>query len=636
MSLRGAAADVARNQSRTGARIGNGLAALVFAVFVLTLYWPVVRTVHLYRADLEYRGEWIGNSERRITGVTPGGPADRAGLRAGDVLHFDPARNDDWVLAGYRPMPAGFRASLPVVRADGRREVATLAPERVAFLPTMNDRIALWVRMISCTVFTLIAVLMVWLRPGVMTWSLMMWSVSGNPSIIFVHYFLAFQSSGGFESLAFVTPISLSMIAWIVPFAIAFPGNQAMRWAWWQWLMGLTLFSVFAVYLSSGMSITPFERTRFPEAVVLTWAGVTVLCLGAAAAVFVMRYRSSDESSRARLRWGLLGMSFAFLLYVLWSVQFVTRFAVSDSLTANQLTPGQWIFAFASLFVFPLAFGYGVLRERVVDVQFALSRTVVYGIVSTLVLVFLAVLHWLLGRMIEHSRLAFGLEGLAAVALGLVLHRASHGINTGVDRVLFRKHHAAEQRLRQVTAALPFATTERSIAESIVIEPTRNLELASAALFYRETTEGPLRRVLAEGWDGSYASELDADSLLVRYLQAEHRALKLDVGQPWLPDGMPEGAAHPVLAIPIVMQHALTAVVLYGAHVNSTLPDPDELELLEALAKAAATSHQQVRVELLRRENAELQRENKQEKACNEQLRALAARALGDAASARS
>jgi hypothetical protein len=33
------------------------------------------------------------------------------------------------------------------------------------------------------------------------------------------------------------------------------------------------------------------------------------------------------------------------------------------------------------------------------------------------------------------------------------------------------------------------------------------------------------------------------------------------------------------------------AVVLYGIHYNSTLLDPDEVDILNALAKAAATSH---------------------------------------------
>jgi GAF domain-containing protein len=223
-------------------------------------------------------------------------------------------------------------------------------------------------------------------------------------------------------------------------------------------------------------------------------------------------------------------------------------------------------------------------------------------------------LHWLLGRMIEHAGLAFGLEGLAAVGLGLVLHRASHRINRLVDRVLFQKHHQAEERLRRVTAALPFAADERSIAEALVTEPVRNLELASAALFYRESPEGPLRRVLAHGWAESHAASLEADSLLVRYLQAEHAPLRLDDPQ-LLPAGLPEGAALPVLAIPIVNQHALSAVVLYGSHANHTLVDPDEVELLQALTKAAAAAHQQVRITTLTRE-AETQRTR------NEQLEA--------------
>ena len=70
-------------------------------------------------------------------------------------------------------------------------------------------------------------------------------------------------------------------------------------------------------------------------------------------------------------------------------------------------------------------------------------------------------------------------------------------------------------------------------------------------------------------------------------------------------------------------QHGLIAVVLYGAHTNGTLPDPDEIELLHALARAAATSHQQVRIAMLQRDVAALTSEKTVEKARNEQLEAL-------------
>jgi hypothetical protein len=283
----------------------------------------------------------------------------------------------------------------------------------------------------------------------------------------------------------------------------------------------------------------------------------------------------------------------------------VLPYNLSQPLSGSVLTPAHWVISLCAGFLFPLALGVAVFRQRVVDIQFAVSRTLVYGAATTLVLTVLAAVHWLLGRMIEHSGLAFGLEGIAAIGLGLALHRASHGINGLVDRVVFRKHHAAEERLRRVTAALPFATEQRSIAEALVLEPVRNLNLASAALFYRETGEGPFRRVLAQGWDDAHAASLEADSLLVRYLQAEHEPLRLDDSH-LLPASVPEWAALPVLAMPIVNQHALIAVVLYGSHTNSTLLDPDEIELLHRLAKAAATSHQQVRIATLQRDNAAL------------------------------
>lgn len=183
-----------------------------------------------------------------------------------------------------------------------------------------------------------------------------------------------------------------------------------------------------------------------------------------------------------------------------------------------------------------------------------------------------------------------------------------------VDRVLFRKRHQAEERLRQVTAALPFASDERAIAEALVKEPVWNLEFASAALFYRESPEGALRRVRAHGWGDDNATSLEADSLLVRYLQEEHEPLRLDDPH-LLPSDTPQGAALPVLAIPTVNQHVLTAAVLYGAHVSHTLLDPDEIDLLHALARAAATSHSQVRI-------ASLSREVETQRIRNEQLEA--------------
>jgi hypothetical protein len=596
-------------QTRTWVRVINALFALAVCAIVVGNYLPAGRVIGLARASLGIQGEWIGDEAKRITAVQPGGAADRAGLKPGDVLQFDSNRETDWVLAGYRHMPEGFRGSLPVRHPDGSTSIVMLAPERVTYLPTLNDKLALLARLAGLTLGGLIGVFMVWMRPGLMTWSLLFTYLSGFPTRVFADYYLGFGARPGLNLLYFLPPVTMTFIVAMLPFALTFPRNSMARWPWWRRAAMLVLALGWAGFILGRAHIQVFEGPVYASGPYLVWVVVGVLIIIASIVALARTYRRSDGATKARLRWALLGLGIAMVNYVIFMTIMSFSFVTADTTNGSQLTPGNWLFAVTAGVLFPFSFGYAVLRERVVDVQFALSRTLVFGVVSTLVVIFLAVLHWLIGRMIEHSGLAFGLEGLAAIGLGLVLHRASHGITLLVDRVLFRRHHQAEERLRRVTAALPFATDERSIADALVMEPVRNFDLASAALFYRESPEGPFNRVMAQGWSEDHAASLEADSFLVRYLQAEHAPLKLDDPQLLLA-GVPEGAALPVLAIPIVNQHVLSAVVLYGAHANHTLLDPDEVELLHQLAKAAATSHQQVRIATLTREIAALTTEN--------------------------
>jgi hypothetical protein len=594
---------------RTWVRAVNTAFAVALAAFVLANYWPIVKLFDLSRADLQLQGDWIGGHAKRITAVTPGGVADRAALKVGDVLEFDPSKDADWVLASYRSMPEGFTGSLPVRHADGTRAVATFAPERVPYLPTLNDGLALLARLCGLTVSLLVGVVLVWARPSLMTWSIFLACSSTAPARVWSTGFLAFTAvEPNLAPIAVIMGALMYLAVFNLPFSLSFPRDVLPAWPLWKRTVGLAVFLGLAVCASPGLYVQPFAQDAFLPLSFRIWTAIAALITFAAVMVLMRTYHQAGGAEKARLKWAVLGLSSGLAGNLLAVIFFVLPFNVSNPLSGSGLTPAHWTLGLITGVVFPLALGYAVLRQRVVDVQFAISQTLVYGVVSTLVLVLLAVLHWLLGRMIEQSELAIGVEGLAAVGVGLVLHRASHGITLLVDRVLFRKHHKAEERLRRVTAALPYATDERVIAEALVVEPARNLELASAALFYRDSPEGPLRRVLAKGWGEEHAASLEADSLLVRYLQAEHAPLKLEDAQ-LLPAGVPDGAALPVLAIPIVNQHVLAAVVLYGSHANHTLLDPDEIDLLHALAKAAATSHSQVRIAMLQREVAGLSRE---------------------------
>jgi hypothetical protein len=391
--------------------------------------------------------------------VTPGGVADRAGLRVGDALEFDPGQDSDWVLAGYRNMPEGFSATLPVRHADGARQVVTLVPERVAYLPSPNDRLAYLARLCGVTISIALGVFMVWARPGLMTWSLLLAFVALEPLRPCVTYHLAYEAGRG-SALHSIAPwVAMSMVFMLLPFALSFPYDDLRRWSPWRRVLGVAVpgaMMVLSALVMSAAAEIPFERVTLPSRY-LAYFALAEFAMLASIVALVQTYRTAVGTDRARLKWALLGMSAVLVPYPIAVAFGSLPFWLSNPTSGIGLTPANWVFAVTSGVLFPLALGVAVLRQRVVDIQFAVSRTLVYGTVSTLALVFLAAVHWLFGRLIEHSGLAIGLEGLAAIGLGLVLHRASHTTNQLVDRVLFRKHHQAEERLRRVTTALLFA-----------------------------------------------------------------------------------------------------------------------------------------------------------------------------------
>ena len=94
----------------------------------------------------------------------------RARLKPGDVLEFDPDKNDDWVLASYRNVPEGFSATLPVRHADGTRSVVAITPERVAYLPRTYDRIALLAHLCALAVGVTFGLIVVTVCPSLMSW----------------------------------------------------------------------------------------------------------------------------------------------------------------------------------------------------------------------------------------------------------------------------------------------------------------------------------------------------------------------------------------------------------------------------------------------------------------------------------
>jgi hypothetical protein len=233
----------------------------------------------------------------------------------------------------------------------------------------------------------------------------------------------------------------------------------------------------------------------------------------------------------------------------------------------------------------------------VLDVNFVLNRALVYGFLSLGVISLVSLLDWFFSRVVAVGRLAIGLELLATIAVGFMLDRINRTIERLVESVFFRRRRVAEKHLRRAASALPYATDEIAIVEGLVQVPVDALDLAAAAL-YRRSAEGARFEGVATARQTQVApAGFDGNDLLVRMLLADESIVWLDDVRSHLD---PENAAIYTLAVPVTVRHELVSFTLYGAHANGAQLDPEEVALLEELAREAARAYDHVEAERAR------------------------------------
>lgn len=63
---------------------------------------------------------------------------------------------------------------------------------------------------------------------------------------------------------------------------------------------------------------------------------------------------------------------------------------------------------------------------------------------------------------------------------------------------------------------------------------------------------------------------------------------------------MPDGAAAPMIVIPLVVRYRIEAMGFYGSHASGEAIDPDEHRVLERFAQASAGAYDHIEAEAMR------------------------------------
>lgn len=559
----------------------NRAALFILTAIVVVLYYlPVGRTDYFERWGGGTYGARLAR-QSTVGDVTPNGPAARAGLRNGDTIVSKPFE----VEAPRFNFPlAGESTKYTVERGGVRRTVLlTAQPSEFTRLDAFGSVLAL----IPATIFLIVAFMLVYARPGVMTWSFFVFSVGYFGTAPSLAYWLHVAPSWLYVAITFVLMAifgNISVLA-ILPFALRFPEGSIEGWT-----RKADPFVWAIVIIGFGLSIASWylyvvEGIRAPYQVFID-SVLPLFSLAAATAILWARYRETTAREQQRLGFVMLGFVLSFAGYAAYFLP-----TENGAQTAAQLVIQN------VAVLMPICVAYAALRTRVLDVNFVLNRAIVYSGISLIVIALVSLLDWLASRILAEQRLTTAIELVVTIGIGLLLDRVNRAFSDTVDRVFFRRRHAAEKYLRRAAAALPYSSDERAIAEGLMYEPVRALDLSAAALYKREPGGARYYGVGTSSDTLVAPPGFDDNDALVRFLRSDEEPV-------WLDQLRAASSRHIddiyVVAIPVTLRHEIVAIVLYGAHRNGAQLDPEEMELLRHLAHEAAHAYDHVEAERAR------------------------------------
>jgi hypothetical protein len=549
------------------------------ALIVVTLVVAAIYYIPAGRVDyLENWGEGTYGMELRGTdphvhAVEPGLPAARAGIVTGDSVALF-RRGTAWtrITTPY----AGETVTFDVVH-DGVTRTVTMTAVPVAGFG-LAQRIGGILALIPATVFLIVAFALVFLRPSIMSWSFYLFAIGYFGTLPVFGYWSHVLPETAFAVLSFLLTVVFG--AWsplpLLPFILRFPNGDVIGWRHkvdkFVWLL---------LALSFGLCLLEWWIAQstgdVPAWDPLVSVGLPLFVFLLAALIVIKNYAVAAPAERQKYGFLIIGTVIAFASYAVYYIPGVS-FEVAQ------------IVGFGAVLM-PLCIAYAVFRLRVMDVNFVLNRALVYGVLSVAVIAFVSLLDWLFGRVLSLGRFATGVELVATIAIGFLLDRINRFVERGVEALFFRRRRDAESYVRRAALALPYATDESAISEGLVQVPVDALELAAGALYRRAPGGARFEGVATSAETMMAPSGFDANHLLVRMLLSGEKQVWLDEVRTFLD---PANAAIYVLAVPVMVRHDLVSFTLYGAHRNGAQLDPEEVALLDDLAREASRAYDHV------------------------------------------
>jgi hypothetical protein len=483
--------------------------------------------------------------------VADGSAAYRAGLRTGDLVDLRALGAAD----RYRFITTyprfGQRVVLTVMR-DGRTLRIPLVAQHIAFTWDF------WLGYLGNAWMLLFAALIAWRRPD-----------SAEARVLAL--LLILSSVGNyFGSLNWITPSAASdaitsaigAIAVYSGFALfatyamlfARPSARLPRVLAWLSYASCAAAALYGVAYSVGAWTLWADPAQswYSGALPQTVTGVLpfvfpLLCV----AVTLAQTRGPE---RARIAW--TASSLGALYFVNAATAAVVVFAPGfDSLAIlaaiNIIT-----------FIAPLGLTYSLLSRRLLDINFALNRAVVFSGVSIVVVGIFVLVEWIFSEWFNAGHATnLAISATLALALGFSIRSIHQRVDRVLDNVFFRKRHEDEHAIRAFAHEAAYITDAATLLRRA--EATLEAHADASSVYV----------VLDDGW-GRYGNVSENDPAIVA-LRAWRKTLDLHTV---------ETALHGEFAYPMIARGRLVGALVLGPKRSGEAYAPDESDAISQLA----------------------------------------------------
>ncbi len=271
---------------------------------------------------------------------------------------------------------------------------------------------------------------------------------------------------------------------------------------------------------------------------------------------------------------------------------------------SNNSAVGGWfqIFLYISQSVLagivaPPLFAYAIFRHKVLDLGFAVNRTLVYTVVSFVILLLFGLAEWGIEKLLPEESLKANALISAGIALCifLVFHRIRDFVEHNVEKLFFRRWHEKEAELKHFVHEAAFILKRDAVVVAYVAAMRRFCDGADVAL-YLANDEGIYRRV--EGSLPGQPEVLDADNPFLVTLRADRKLFEPRATRP--------AQAAIAVVLPMIHRTEIIGATLLGAKPNGFGYRPDEKEVLAWAAHQIGLDLHALEVERLQQANSAL------------------------------